>query len=75
MLASLAGYNMLSNININVYILVVDTSKYLTNQDFWSNMPIISNCFLNFFELAISLSNFFESSISVVKNVNVFYWF
>ena len=31
MLASLAGYNMLSYMNKNVYILVVNPSKYFSN--------------------------------------------
>ena len=48
MLASLACYNMLSNINKNVYMLVVNPSKYFTNQDVWANMPIIFNYFFNF---------------------------
>ena len=33
MLASLTGYNMLSNINKNVNILVINPSKYFTDQD------------------------------------------
>ena len=45
MLASLAGYNMLSKINKNVYILVVNPSKYFTNQDVWVKIPIISIVF------------------------------
>ena len=47
MLASLAGYNMLSNINKNVYILVVNPSKYFTNQDVQANIPIIYNSFFS----------------------------
>ena len=60
---------MLSYINMNEYILMVNPSKYFTNQDVWANMPIISNCFLEFFKQAIPLSIFFEPAISVVKNV------
>ena len=48
MLASLTGYIILSNINKNKYKLVVNPSKYFTNQDVWVNMPIIPNYFWNF---------------------------
>ena len=46
MLSSIVGYNMSSNMNKNVYILVLNPTKYFTNQDVRANMPIISNCFL-----------------------------
>ena len=45
MLIRLAGYDLLSNINEYVYILVVNPRKYFTNQYVRANMPIISNYF------------------------------
>ena len=59
MLASLAGYNMLSNKNKNAYTLVENTSKYFTNQYVWANMPIIPNCFPEFSQTGDFVIGFF----------------
>ena len=67
MLASLADYNMLSDKNKNVYILVVNPSKYFTNQYVWANIPIITNCFPELSQTGDFVIGFFEPVISVVK--------
>ena len=67
MLASIAGYNILSYINNNVYLLVVNSCKYFTNQDVWANMPIFSNSFFIIFRTGNFIFEFSELAISMVK--------
>ena len=61
MLASLAGHSILSDKNKNVYILVVNPSKYFINQDVWEIMPIISNFFLNLLNRRFHYRFFFRT--------------
>ena len=75
MLASLAGYNLLNNMNKHVYILVVKPRKYFTKQDIQANIfkfMLTGNVIFGFLKWVISVIKKCQCILSI-SNKKAYY--